>query len=92
MMQIAQMSMMGKATIASLADPAKIVLARGMKDSFGRYFKDWGLSLKERELKKMAQDDLDVTSEAVASELNSVGQRFMKTLTTTPQSSIIQVK
>jgi hypothetical protein len=77
MMQIAQMSMMGKATIASLADPAKIVLARGMKDSFGRYFKDWSLSLKERELKKMAQDDLDVTSEAVASELNSVGQRFM---------------
>ena len=77
-MQLAQLTMMGKATIASLADPAKIILARGFGDTFGRYFKSWAKDLGERDMMRMAKQDLEVTGEALNVILNTARYRIMQ--------------
>jgi len=77
-MQLAQMAMMGKVVIASLADPAKIILSRGMRDTFGRYFKSWAIDLDERGMAKAAKVDLEVTSEAMNVILNTARYRIMQ--------------
>jgi hypothetical protein len=77
-MQLSQMAMMGKVVIASLADPAKIILSRGMRDTFGRYFKSWAIDLDERGMAKAAKVDLEVTSEAMNVILNTARYRIMQ--------------
>ena len=43
--------MMGSAALASLADVGKIILARGLKQTMGRYARPWMTDLAERNLK-----------------------------------------
>ena len=77
LMIVAQLTMMGKATIASLADPAKIILARGFNETFGRYVKNWSLDLKELKMAKLAKQDLLVSGEGLDVILNSARYRIM---------------
>ena len=49
--QMGQLTMMGMTTIASLADTGKVILSRGLKESFGRYFKTWITDVAENDLK-----------------------------------------
>ena len=77
-MQLSQMAMMGKVVIASLADPAKIILSRGMRDVFGRYFKNWAVDLDERGMMKAAKIDLEVSSETLNTVLNTARYRVMQ--------------
>ena len=73
----AQLAMMGKATIASLADPAKIILSKGISQTFGRYMKTWSMDLKELNMARMAKVDLRVSGEARDVILNSARYRIM---------------
>jgi len=52
--QIGQLTMMGMTTIASMADFGKIILSRGIKQSFGRYISAWVKDLNEIDLKDSA--------------------------------------
>ena len=50
-LNFATITMMGSAALASLADVGKIILARGLKQTMGRYARPWMTDLAERNLK-----------------------------------------
>ena len=86
-MQIAQISMLGKATLASLADVGKIVLSRGMKDTFGRYLSVWGTDINEKMLYQMAARDIEVTGESLGGISNANKSRVVMSETVGSQNS-----
>tara|TARA_R100001591_G_scaffold34199_2_gene45617 strand:- start:1789 stop:5730 length:3942 start_codon:yes stop_codon:yes gene_type:complete len=77
--QYAQLTMMGSATLASLADPFKVILSRGLRETFGRYINSWlgDLNGIEKALRKAGEEDLlIVTGEANDPILNTVATRM----------------
>ena len=47
-------------TLASLADPFKVILSRGLRETFGRYINSWlgDLNGIEKAFKKAGEEDL----------------------------------
>jgi len=76
-MQIGQITMLGKAMIASFADSGKIILSRGLKDVFGKYLKTWGTDLNERTMYGMAARDIEVTGESLGGLSNANKNRVV---------------
>lgn len=77
--QYAQLTMMGMATLASLADPFKIIMSRGLRETFGRYINDWILDLNKIELEMKKKGEMDLLflhGEANDPILNTVQTRM----------------
>lgn len=80
-MNFATITMMGSAALASLADPAKVILARGFRQVFGRYINSWISDVTERgmletgnkHLTKVTGEGLEVISGAGMSRVQEVG-------------------
>nr|BAR17150.1 putative phage internal virion protein D [uncultured Mediterranean phage uvMED] len=80
-MNLSTITMMGSAALASLADPAKVILSRGFKQTFGRYVGTWMADLAEKEmlskgnkfLTSVTGEGLEVISGAGMSRMQEVG-------------------
>ena len=75
LMQTSQITMMGLATVASLADPAKIVLANGLKRTFGVQIKEWMTNLEAIEKLRLSKKATLMTGEGFDPRLNTAGRR-----------------
>ena len=75
LMNFGQSIMMGSAMIAGMADPMKIVLAKGFKDTFGRELADWQTNLLAHEAKLRAGKATLMSGEGFDTRLNVAGQR-----------------
>ena len=75
LMNLTQTLMMGSATVAGLADPMKIVLAKGIKDTFGREITDWQSNLLAHEARLRSGKATLMSGEGFDTRLNTAGQR-----------------
>ena len=80
-MNLATITMMGSAALASLADPAKVILARGFRQTFGRYVGTWMSDISEKNmlntgnkfLTRVTGEGMEVISGAGMSRMQEVG-------------------
>ena len=75
LMQFSQFTMMGMASIASFADPGKILLANGLKQTFGKQIKNWMTDLESIEARRRSGESVYLTGEGYDPRLNTAGRR-----------------